>query len=385
MHINRIKIDEFRVLENLKIEFQVPDDKKNIINVIAGVNGSGKTSLLTLIKTSFTLFPPLKIKWVITLNDNSILYPVWEDAPKGLETEACVLNKYLAELKKNNQWIDGQHTSSRLIYSPAKLAFEYKQSATINTTYEFYNEINTHSLLGDAEYYIREYVISKERQSRETEPKLRTQQAVAEFNKYFSCVEMSTILYDLDIHKQNKPIFKNSKGDLISIDQLSDGEKQLYGRVISLMILNPVDSIIMIDEPEISLHPSWQLAIMKIYAQIGEGNQFIVATHSPQIIANTPYENLILLNKNTTTGKIQATKASTPSGADVNSILQEVMGADSMPKEQMELYKEYRQFVEQEKENSDKASEVRKQILKRENENSEFLQEMNFIIELRNL
>lgn len=36
---------------------------------------------------------------------------------------------------------------------------------------------------------------------------------------------------------------------LVSIDCLSDGERQLYGLIVALMILNPSDSIILIDEP----------------------------------------------------------------------------------------------------------------------------------------
>lgn len=329
MHINHIEIEEFRVFENIGIEFKTPVDKKNVINVITGTNGSGKTSLLEVIKKSFI---PDKKKPKVT-----ILVGTTRSINNLNFSNDIFFNHFLNKIARNNKFIGGQHTSARLIYSPAKLAFVYRQTTTLNTDYQFYNEINTVSLLGNAEYYIREYIISKERQSRATDPKIRTQDAVADFNAHFTAVKMSTTLHDLDIYQQNKPIFKNTKGDLLSINQLSDGEKQLYGRVVSLMILNPINSIILIDEPEISLHPSWQLAIMKIYAQIGEGNQFIVATHSPQIIANTAYENLTLLNKNPDTGKIQAIKAPKPSGADVNSILSEVMGADCIPKEKLSV------------------------------------------------
>lgn len=104
-------------------------------------------------------------------------------------------------------------------------------------------------------------------------------------------------MHDLDVHQFNKPIFINGRSKHITINELSDGEKQLYGRVVSLMILNPENSIILIDEPEIALHPSWQQKIMDIYSKIGKNNQIIAVTHSPHILAMTPIENMIFLTK----------------------------------------------------------------------------------------
>ena len=52
MHVEKINIDKFRVLEAIEIHFQPPNSKTahletgNVVNVIAGVNGCGKTSLL---------------------------------------------------------------------------------------------------------------------------------------------------------------------------------------------------------------------------------------------------------------------------------------------------------------------------------------------------
>ena len=57
------------------------------------------------------------------------------------------------------------------------------------------------------------------------------------------------------------------------------------------------------------------------------------------------------------------------------------MATDAMPKQQEALYKQYRAYVEAKNENSKAAKAIRKEILQRENENSEFLQEMKFMIE----
>jgi len=55
------------------------------------------------------------------------------------------------------------------------------------------------------------------------------------------------------------------------------------------------NSVILIDEPEIALHPKWQSQIMDIYANIGVNNQFIVTTHSPYIIGSVPNRNINFL------------------------------------------------------------------------------------------
>lgn len=75
-------------------------------------------------------------------------------------------------------------------------------------------------------------------------------------------------------------------GDTIVIpENLSSGEQHFIVQVITLLIKANPGSLILIDEPELSLHPAWQMDYLKMLqriAQIG-GYQFILATHSPQI------------------------------------------------------------------------------------------------------
>ncbi len=51
MYLSRIHIQDFRILKDIKLRFQPPVGKSdgnngNVVNVIAGVNGCGKTTLL---------------------------------------------------------------------------------------------------------------------------------------------------------------------------------------------------------------------------------------------------------------------------------------------------------------------------------------------------
>lgn len=74
---------------------------------------------------------------------------------------------------------------------------------------------------------------------------------------------------------------------ILDLSLLSSGEKQLLTIVYRLLFDKNIeeDSIILIDEPEISFHMSWQVMFLKTLKRICENKpmQFIVATHSPQI------------------------------------------------------------------------------------------------------
>lgn len=71
--------------------------------------------------------------------------------------------------------------------------------------------------------------------------------------------------------------------EVISPDKLSFGEKQM----LSFLCYNffADDSIIFIDEPEMSLHVDWQRILFPMLMEQKTNNQFIVATHSPFIYA----------------------------------------------------------------------------------------------------
>lgn len=73
---------------------------------------------------------------------------------------------------------------------------------------------------------------------------------------------------------------------LIDLDSLSSGEQHEIILMFDLLFNVPEGALVMIDEPEISLHVVWQLAFIPDVQRIAElaNFRFIVATHSPQII-----------------------------------------------------------------------------------------------------
>jgi len=75
-------------------------------------------------------------------------------------------------------------------------------------------------------------------------------------------------------------------GELLELGSLSSGEQQEMVLAYGLLFRETPGTLILIDEPELSLHVSWQLDLIPDLLKIAElaKLEFLVATHSPQII-----------------------------------------------------------------------------------------------------
>ncbi|WP_028302070.1 AAA family ATPase [Oceanospirillum beijerinckii] len=81
-------------------------------------------------------------------------------------------------------------------------------------------------------------------------------------------------------------VFKNHKGQSLSLNQLSSGEQHQIILLFELIFRAGDNDLILIDEPEISLHIAWQKEFLHDLQQIiaDRDVKVLIATHSPQII-----------------------------------------------------------------------------------------------------
>ena len=115
------------------------------------------------------------------------------------------------------------------------------------------------------------------------------------FDKMFEGLSYSRI----HTNEGQKNVIFTKKSHELKIDDLSSGEKQVvYRGCFLLKDINALNgAFVFIDEPEISLHPSWQEKIMDYYKGIftnSEGvqtSQIFAVTHSPFIIHNENRKN----------------------------------------------------------------------------------------------
>ncbi len=74
-----------------------------------------------------------------------------------------------------------------------------------------------------------------------------------------------------------------SDGKRVPLDALSSGELELFNFVAWMLITKFDGGIICIDEPELHLDPQWHVLMMQLLRRLQPNAQFIVATHSPAI------------------------------------------------------------------------------------------------------
>jgi predicted ATP-binding protein involved in virulence len=142
----------------------------------------------------------------------------------------------------------------------------------------------------------------------------------------------------------------STDGISYSIDQLSDGYKTSLAMVMDIACraveANPhlgeealnVPGIVLIDEIELHLHPSWQQRIIPDLQRTFPNVQFICTTHSPQVLSTVPSECIRTVGED---GRITEPNCKTY-GAESKRILEELMGVNSRPPVHK---KELREFI----------------------------------------
>jgi len=152
---------------------------------------------------------------------------------------------------------------------------------------------------------------------------------------------------DLRVKRYPKPhLLVEKDGETMSLDQLSDGEKNLIalvGDIARRLTIanagseNPLDGdgIILIDEIDLHLHPGWQRLMIPKLTSTFPNCQFMLTTHSPQVISHVRPEDVFLLKKENQ--NFVVIKPSESYGKNTDRILEDVLGVDARPKDEKEM------------------------------------------------
>jgi predicted ATP-binding protein involved in virulence len=128
------------------------------------------------------------------------------------------------------------------------------------------------------------------------------------------------------------------------LEQLSDGERMLLLIVCDIarrlaLAQGPKESnslkvnslegcgIVLIDEIDMHLHPKWQGTVLSAFHQTFPNIQFIVASHSTQVLSQVRRESIRILDNGTI-----LMSSSNPIGRDANAILEEIQQVSKRPK-----------------------------------------------------
>jgi predicted ATP-binding protein involved in virulence len=166
-------------------------------------------------------------------------------------------------------------------------------------------------------------------------------------------------------------LLPSGRTEPLYLDQLSGGYKLILSLVIDLArrmaMINPgledplqSEGIVMIDEIDLHLHPKWQQRIVHQLRRTFPNIQFILTTHSPQVLTTLKPENIRKISWHG--DDIHFDEIPSTYGAESGRVLSEVMEVEERPPENdvefVGILKKYRELVAAGAWDSDEANEA---------------------------
>lgn len=163
---------------------------------------------------------------------------------------------------------------------------------------------------------------------------------------------------NIRIERQTHTMLLEKDGVSLNLNQLSDGEKctiALFGDLARrLAIANPAlanplegEGVVLIDEIELHMHTQWQRKILRVLRQTFPNIQFIITTHSPQVLGEVD-NNFKIYTMKKQDGEVTAQECETLYGWDSNAILEEMLDTESATLDVKKLTKDMYDALEAE-------------------------------------
>ncbi len=364
MKINRLELENFRSFDRAELQL---DGKST---VIFGVNGTGKTSVLTSInllyanivnqivnrkelKQNFNLElddiqygkKQTKIKADFDLKEQRIIYHrsmVRKTGKRAHDLNALknivslFHEKYIDDEKQDNIPLFVNYGTNRLVLD-IPMRIRNKHTFDIYSAFDkaIENRIDFRTFF---EWF---------RGQEDYENECKVQKADLEYkDKALETVRKAMLVMmdgctDLRVARKPKLEMKVEKNGIsLNVSQLSDGEKctmAMFGDLARrLSIANPLldnpllgEGVVLIDEIELHMHPSWQRNVLKQLRETFPNIQFIITTHSPIVLSevNDDYHVFFMRNSGISGEIVEFRRLD---GFDANYILEEFMGTKSI-------------------------------------------------------
>ena len=359
MHIHRLQVKNYRGIQDLSLEFH-PHEK---VQVLVGVNGVGKSALLECLAIMLSTFTERvrgdsRKARQFTDDDISIM-ETWMQADIRVEQSGEPLSwgvvknrtrakksdqrselenlnevtKPLSEMLKTGEPIDLPlavfYNVRRAVVEPP-MRVRDARGYNPEDAYEMALDNTSSEFKGFFKWFRGQEDLENELRRDDPlyrDPLLETvRQAISEFMVGFK---------NLRIRRAPLRMTVDKDGCELNIKQLSDGEKCLLALVGDLArrlaIGNPQlpdklqgDGVVLIDEIDLHLHPRWQRMVVEQLSKTFVNCQFILSTHSPQILGHLEPESVWVLRRDIY-GNTEAIHPRMTYGMDSNRMLEQVM------------------------------------------------------------
>ena len=380
MKLNHMSVKNFKSFRELELDL----DGKSI--VMFGVNGTGKSTILAAINYCFWL-------WLNRLNPSQgVAYRSFSAKSVRYGTSSLKI-QCLVETEKNVYTLTRSYSKPQNGKKAVSLYSKKEYDSFVDTFHELYLSedmdmpifvnYGTNRAVLDIPLRIRqkhqflkltalERAIENELDFRTFFEWYRNQEDIEnEYiresgqqdyqDKYLKCVRyaIETMLDNVsNLRVKRSPLrMIVRKGNIeIAVDQLSDGEKctlALFGDLARRVAManpnknNPLDGsgIVLIDEIELHMHPSWQRRVLNVLRKVFPNIQFIVTTHSPQVLGEVDDDYMVLKLTDTPEGG-EAEVVSTY-GKDANSILKYGMDTSERTEPVLKKFKDFYNALDQ--------------------------------------
>lgn len=362
MKIKHLTLRSFRGIKHMELDFT------ESVTAFVGVNGVGKSTVLEALAIALSQLTwringhPLKarpialddirqgdayarIELTVELRGRELTWATVTNRKKGLHSDPMrashleALNEAVRQLNKEWEHVECDRQESYDL----PLAVYYDVNRAVldipirvkeklrNNSYEVYQDALDH---GGADFK-RFFIWFRNREDFENEQRRDTpsfrdraleavRTAIGSFTEFRNLrIRRSPLRMTVVKHDQE-----------FNVAQLSDGERNMLALVGDLArrlsVLNPSlenpnhgSGVVIIDEIDLHLHPRWQREVIRKLEQTFVNCQFIVSTHSPQIIGELKPESVMLLKNGELMGH-----AMRSIGLNSAEILEELMDAN---------------------------------------------------------
>ncbi len=340
--IRKIKWNNHDVLGDLELDFTKPDGSIYNTIVLAGENGTGKTTVLETLSTFLNLGSIEPFEYINYVADG-IPYTITQipdaDPQYGFHSRKNesdgTTKRIISNQNANRNTIDSDQSDLRhygVSYSKARSGFNTQKVKSTTTkqldSEKYENDSN------DDFTSVKQLIVDVDAQDnsewmritkagmqtpfttfKQTSKMYRFEKA---FNEFFGAVKFKGV--DNTNPEEIKILFEKH-GKEISVDSLSTGEKQIVFRGAHLLKnINSISGgIALIDEPELSMHPKWQQKVLGYYRNLFNKNgtqdtQMIIATHSEYVLRSAleDRDNVLIIVLNDDNGKIRSKRITAP-------------------------------------------------------------------------
>lgn len=351
MKIRKIKWKNHPVLKDIELDFvnQATGEPYNNI-LFAGENGTGKTSILTSLSQFLNGYSMEYFEYIEYVSGGQILKAIPPSSQElialgfydMIKPDGSIVQMYSGKHKNGgsnvNETIDNDPLNIRFsgcVLSKARSDFQ-TNPITVTTVNQL-DKVNKD--LDEKEDFtsLKQLIVDIESQDNSEYANINREagKTPLEWNDFYIQSKIyrfknafntffDKIKYDRVVDNETeKTILFTKRGDSIPVDALSTGEKQIVFRGAFLLRNNQKldDSVIMVDEPELSMHPKWQERILQYYKDLFTKNdgtqkaQLLFATHSEHVLKEAladRNENLVIVLTDNN-GTIQSNRIDTPS------------------------------------------------------------------------